>query len=70
MDFELSASGNTKIEILDITGRNVETIQYGYFQKGRHQITFDVTSLCSGVWLVRISAPGGCVTKKIIVNNL
>ncbi|HPS26811.1 MAG TPA: T9SS type A sorting domain-containing protein [Bacteroidales bacterium] len=67
IDFELSASGNTKIEILDITGRSEKIIQNGYFQNGRHHITFDVSSLNSGVWLVRISAPGGCVTKKLIV---
>ncbi|HOY31291.1 MAG TPA: T9SS type A sorting domain-containing protein [Bacteroidales bacterium] len=69
IDFTLSASVNVKIEILDITGRSAMIIKNGFLYKGLHHITFDVSDLCIGVWLIRISTPGGYSTKKLLIHH-
>jgi hypothetical protein len=43
------------MDVLDICGRFVATLEDGWREVGRHEVTFDGSNLASGVYLYRIA---------------
>ncbi len=52
--FELGSSVNVKMEIFNVIGQRVETMDLGLMSTGQHNVTFDGSSLTSGVYIVRM----------------
>lgn len=46
-----------EIQIYDITGRLVKTLQPGEHGIGRHEVSFDATGLASGMYIARLVSP-------------
>ncbi len=60
ISFGLPKSGNVKLVVYDILGREVKTLVNEYRTAGTYNIAFDASSLASGVYFYKIeaSAPG------------
>jgi hypothetical protein len=72
--FELSGIRNVRIQILDVTGRIVNTLTDQTYPTGHHQIVFNATNLSSGVYIVRMisqdpisNSPAEFSTKRILL---
>lgn len=55
VSYTLPKSGNIKLEILDVTGKSVETLAYGYQQKGTF-IANVKQNLIPGVYIIKLTA--------------
>lgn len=71
--FDVVKSGNVKIVVYDVTGREVQTLVNKKFQPGTYETTFDGSGLTSGVYFYRMvirqsgsSTDGYSETKKMI----
>lgn len=67
IDFSLSHSQTASIVLLDMMGRQVATIANNHYQAGVHQLSYNVSSLPAGIYLVRIQSDAGSVTQKVDV---
>ncbi len=56
ISYELSAPGNANVKIYDMTGRIVKELVNEFQNAGRHELTFDGSSLSSGFYFCRIDA--------------
>jgi len=68
IDYNLSQSCEVRIDIFDILGRRIETLEDAYRQPGRYSITWDAADLPSGVFFARLEA--GTRSKSIKLNLL
>jgi hypothetical protein len=57
----------TVLKIYDMLGREVATLADGDKEAGTYQVTFDASSLTSGVYFYRMSAGNFSETKKMIL---
>ena len=68
--FTLPESGQTTLQVYDITGRQVATLVDGHLDRGVHRVRFDANAaggITSGVYLYRLTGPGGSLTRKMTV---
>ena len=68
--FTLPESGQTTLHVYDITGRKVATLVDGHLDRGEHRVRFDANAaggITSGVYLYRLTGPGGSQTRKMTV---
>ena len=66
--FELSAPGRVRLEVFDLRGAKVATLQDGPLAAGCHQRRFDGAGLASGLYLARLSSGTGHVeTAKLLL---
>ena len=61
--FSLPKSGNVKLSVYDLTGREAAVLVDEYRQAGRYEITFDGTDLSNGVYFAKLKA--GNITKAV-----
>jgi len=64
--YDVRAPGHVALKVYDIQGRLVETLFDGTAQVGNHSIQFDASSLASGIYFVRMTAPGFADTRKMV----
>jgi hypothetical protein len=57
----------TQLKIYDMLGREVATVTDGDKEAGTYQVTFDASSLTSGVYFYRMSAGSFLETKKMLL---
>jgi hypothetical protein len=60
-------STSLTLDVVNMIGQKVFTVDAGNVQPGMSQITFDVTDLTAGVYFFTIKAGDSSVTKKMIV---
>ena len=68
--FSLGEAANVRVDVYNISGRIVRTIEPGSIGAGTHTLTWDGTSdsgtpLGQGVYFVRLTTPGQVVTRKV-----
>ncbi len=63
----LPKSGLTLLEVLDISGRRVKTLQQGELQNGVHEFEWDVETISSGLYFVRMQTEYGQQVRKVVV---
>ncbi len=63
----LDGAGNVNITVFDITGRTVNTVESGELESGSHALVWNVTEVPRGIYMARITSPGGSVTTRRIV---
>ncbi len=69
--FELSipASGYTTLAVYDLAGRQVETLLSSFVDAGSHVVQWNADGLSNGAYFIRLSAPGGGLTERVILNR-
>lgn len=67
--FELKESGKTQIDITDVRGSLVRTIQNGTLNAGANYVPLNVAGLQNGVYFVRVQSGNLTGTKKLVVLN-
>ena len=65
--FSLPKETQLKINIYNMLGELVETLADGTFEAGYHKVTFNASSLPSGVYIYRIAAREFVETRKMVL---
>lgn len=66
--FELKQTQNIEINICDVTGRKVSTLQQGEMQAGMHSLTINRSDLKAGIYLINVTTQNGTFAHKLVVN--
>lgn len=66
---EMPQGGFTTISLYDLSGRLVDTVFAGNLEQGGNIVSWDASSLDSGAYFLRLTAPGGGSTKRIVVQH-
>ncbi len=67
INYQLPMSSIVTLKINDVLGREVRTLVSGHEAAGNHSVTFDATSLPSGVYFYRLEAGTYHDTKKLLL---
>jgi flagellar hook assembly protein FlgD len=65
--FSLTAANNAAIQVMDATGRVVNTIASQNLTAGEHTVDFSTANLASGLYNVVITTDNGSVTERLSV---
>lgn len=63
----LPESGYVKLTVYDMMGRQIIALVNGYREAGIHEVTFDATSLASGLYVYRIEAGRFATVRKMVL---
>ncbi len=68
IDYELQLSGNVKIKVLDLRGKEIITLTNKRQTAGKYEIEFDGSSLSSGVYFYSLFVDNAQInTKKMLL---
>lgn len=67
VNMSLLEDANVTLEVSNLLGQVVQTVNYGQFNKGQHQITIDVAGFESGIYIYNLSTGRDAVAGKMIV---
>lgn len=67
INYSLADAGNVTIKIFNILGQEIVTLVDGFKEAGKHSVSFDASSLSSGIYLYKINAANFTSTKKMIL---
>jgi len=67
VSYQLAQNANVNVEVSDITGRLVMSMNQGYKAAGSHQFTIDAANLPSGSYFYTLTAGENKTTKKMVV---
>ncbi len=65
--FSILNSGNVKIVVYDVMGREVQTLVNGRLQPGTYETSFDGSMLNSGVYFYKMVTDGYTETKRMLL---
>ena len=65
--FDMKKTGVAKVLVYDLLGRKVAELFNHQATAGSHEVMFDGSGLASGVYFVRMEAPGFVASKKIVL---
>ncbi len=65
--FSIPESGDIKLAIYNIVGEEVAVLVNGFTEAGFYNVTFDATSLPSGVYLYKLQSANSVETKKMML---
>ncbi|OQX75477.1 MAG: hypothetical protein B6D61_10285, partial [Bacteroidetes bacterium 4484_249] len=60
-------AGNLSLEVVNMMGQKVYTVDAGYAKPGMNKIIIDGTKLRPGVYFYTVKAGNAAITKKMIV---
>lgn len=67
IEFNLSESGNVTLAVYTMQGQLVATLAEGLYSHGSHTITFNASSLSSGMYVYRLTSGSGSQMKKMLL---
>ncbi len=67
INFNLPETGFTTLNVYDMGGRMIQNIHAGELTAGEHNLAWDADGLAMGSYFLRLTAPGGGVTQKVIL---
>jgi len=67
INFSIPETGLVTLKVFDITGRNVETLLNEVKNPGFYSITFNASSLASGVYFYQIETASFVNTKRMVL---
>lgn len=67
ISYELPQAGQVRLDVYDMTGRQITTLVNREMSAGHHQITFDASHLSSGIYMYRLHAGGQMITRRLTV---
>ncbi len=65
--YQLTAGGFVTLKVFNVLGREVATLVNQPMTSGNHQVTFDASSLGSGVYFYRLSSGSFSATRKLLL---
>ena len=65
--FTLSRSAPARLELIDVSGRLVQSSDCGAFEAGRHEIRLSVAPMRSGIHFIRLRQGGQSVERRLAV---
>ncbi len=65
--YQLPAQSDVTLEVFDMLGRRVALLENGLRSAGRHEVSFDASSLNSGIYIYRIQAGEFVQTRKMML---
>ncbi len=69
INYGLAEDGPVTVEVFDVLGKKVQTLQSENKKAGNHSLEFDGSSLPAGTYLYRINANGKISSDKMILNK-
>ena len=63
--YELPQAEHVRLEVYDMTGRQLATLVDGQVSAGSHTVSFDAQNLASGVYIYRLQAGGQLLTRQL-----
>ena len=69
ISFNLSTPKEVSIKVYDINGKYVTTVTNKVFNEKDSEVTWDASSVNTGIYLLKMEAGSYCVTRKISVLN-
>ena len=72
LDFALPRGGSVALDVFDASGRRVRVLASGRYAAGHYALAWDLADdlgrpVAPGVYLARLVAPGGALTRRIVV---
>lgn len=67
ISFSLPVNSMISLKVYDITGREITTLVDRQMTAGDHQVTFNASSLASGVYIYRLQAGDNVQTKRMLL---
>lgn len=67
IEFSVSKPGMVTLQVFDLYGRETAVLLNGQTSSGSHRITFDASTLSSGIYFYRIQTQSGSMVKKMIL---
>jgi len=67
LSLELPASGYVNLTVYDVSGRQVAQVVNGWRDAGLHEVTFDGSSLASGVYVAQLKAGNSVAMSKMVL---
>ncbi len=65
INFSMPDQSHVQLAVYDMLGRQVAMLVNEVRSQGQHQVTFDASSLSSGVYLYRLNVNGQSITKRM-----
>jgi hypothetical protein len=67
ISYDLPKSAHISLRVFDLLGRQVAVLKDGMMEAGSHRVTFDGSSLASGIYFARLDAGKFSQTKKLML---
>jgi hypothetical protein len=67
LNYYLPEDAVIRIEVFNITGQKVATLQDGLISAGEHQVTFSANNLSSGIYIVSLQTGQQLLTQKLML---
>lgn len=68
LTFELIEDQNVVIDILDINGKVINSLDYGTLNKGKQLISLNTSTLAKGFYFINLKAANQNITSKLVIN--
>lgn len=67
ISIDLNESGNVRVALFDMAGREIYAISSGYMAAGQHRFTLNGDHLNTGTYLLRVETPNGMTARKVLL---
>jgi len=67
--YDIPEASSVSLKVFDINGREVKTIFYGFQEAGKYEVTFDASSLASGVYVYKLEAGKFSASGRMVLNK-
>lgn len=67
IEYYLPKKENVTLEIFNILGQRIKTLINKQVNSGEHQISFETSTLSSGIFYYRLTTPNICLTRKMLI---
>ena len=67
INIDIAWSGNTQVNILDISGSHIETLHSGFLHSGSHELIWNGESMPSGMYLVSLKSGDESLMEKVVL---
>jgi hypothetical protein len=69
VNFVLPNSQYASLKVLDILGREIETISQGHYDSGSHIVTWNATNQVTGTYFLKLDVDGKVVLRQVILSR-
>ena len=67
ISFDMSWSGFSQVNVLDIAGAQIETLHSGFLFAGNHEVSWNAEAMPSGVYFISLKSGDQFVTEKVVL---
>ncbi|MFO8182820.1 MAG: T9SS type A sorting domain-containing protein [Candidatus Aegiribacteria sp.] len=69
VSYSLPQGGSARLDVFDLTGRLISTLENGEMASGSHQTLFSASDNGPGVFFVRLTTDSGSLVQKVLVSR-